>query len=87
MFLQHELKAIVGVEAYDEFLEDLFVKILLIPYQSDKPVKMNDSVVIDKLSEWLDDDSAIANRLVNELVAYLKSGLSYKHFISAAMYK
>ncbi|GAA5799318.1 hypothetical protein EDC94DRAFT_618347 [Helicostylum pulchrum] len=87
VFLQHELKAIVGVEAYDEFLENLFVKILLIPYQSDKPVKMNDSVVIDKLSEWLDDDSAIANRLVNELVAYLKSGLSYKHFISAAMYK
>lgn len=87
MFLQNELKAIVGVNAYDEFLENLFVKILLIPYQTDKSVSMNDPVVIDKLAEWLEDDPLVANRLVNELIAYLKSGLSYKHFISAALYK
>lgn len=48
---------------------------------------MNDPLVIDKLSEWLDDDKLVANRLLNELIAYLKSGLSSKHFISAAMYK
>lgn len=79
------------MDACDIFLKDLFVKILLIPYEanSDKAVnmKMSDPLVIDKLSEWLDDDKLVANRLLNELIAYLKSGLSYKHFISAAMYK
>lgn len=79
------------MDACDIFLKDLFVKILLIPYEanSDKAVnmKMNDPLVIDKLSEWLDDDKLVANRLLNELIAYLKSGLSYKHFISAAIYK
>lgn len=82
------MKVIVGNEAYDSFLEDYFIKILLIPFEK-KSVKMeiDDPLVIDKLSEWLDNDTSVASRLVNELQMYLKSGLAYKHFISAAMYK
>jgi hypothetical protein len=86
--LKNELKAIVGEEAYDEFLENYFVKILLIPYETKSvKMKMNDSLIIDKLSEWLDDDKSVAAILLNELIMYLKSGLAYKHFISAAIYK
>lgn len=70
----------------NEFLENHFIKILLIPYQT-KLKQMNDETVILKLAEWLDDDQQVANRLLNELIAYLKSGLAYKHFISSAMYK
>jgi hypothetical protein len=83
----------VGDDAYDNFLEDYFVKILLIPYEAtvDKltteKMKMNDPMIIDKMSEWLDDDKSIATILLNELIVYLKSGLAYKHFISAAIYK
>lgn len=47
---------------------------------------MYDATTIQKLSEWLDDDKALATTLLNELIAFLKSGLAYKHFISAAMY-
>lgn len=83
----------MGDDAYDNFLEDYFVKILLIPYEAtvDKltteKMKMNDPMIIDKMSEWLDDDKSIATILLNELIVYLKSGLAYKHFISAAIYK
>lgn len=78
----------MGENAYDSFLEEMFIKILLIPYQSDKSLnmKMDDPIVIKKMSEWLDDDPLVAKRFLNELIVYLKSGLSYKHFISAAMY-
>lgn len=87
VFLQNELKIIVGVDAYDDFLQDHFVKILLIPYQQHSKSMFDDENVIQKLSEWLDDDKNVAKRLLNELIAYLKSGLSYKHFISSSMYK
>lgn len=87
VFLQNELKIIVGVDAYDDFLQDHFVKISLIPYQQNLKSMFDDENVIQKLSEWLDDDRDVAIRLLNELIAYLKSGLSYKHFISSSMYK
>jgi hypothetical protein len=48
---------------------------------------MYDATMIEKLAEWLDDDPSVATILLDELIAYLKSGLAYKHFISAAMYK
>ena len=50
-------------------------------------MKMNDPLVISKLAEWLDDDKQVALRLLNEIIMYLKSGLAYKQFISAALYK
>ncbi|KAI9487320.1 MAG: hypothetical protein EXX96DRAFT_552661, partial [Benjaminiella poitrasii] len=33
IFLQHELKIILGVDTFDAFIEDHFIKILLVPYQ------------------------------------------------------
>lgn len=51
--------------------------------------QMDDSTVIKKISEWLKDDrdNALAERLLNELIAYLKSGLSYRDFVSSTIYE
>lgn len=85
MFLQNELKIIIGVEAYDEFIENHFIKILSIPYELGRKTTY-DADILKQLAEWLDDDVAMAKRLVDELIAYLKSGLAYKQFISDAEY-
>lgn len=79
------MKIIIGVEAYDEFIEDHFIKILSIPYDR-KRKSMYDADILQQLAEWLDDDADMAKRLVDELIAYLKSGLAYKQFISDAVY-
>jgi hypothetical protein len=85
VFLQNELKIIIGIEVYDDFIEDHFIKILSIPY--DQHLKtMYDTGVLRQLAEWLDDNVDIAKRLVDELIAYLKSGLAYKQFILDAKY-
>ncbi|KAI8354063.1 hypothetical protein BD560DRAFT_426897 [Blakeslea trispora] len=85
LFLQNEYRNIMGIEQPDEFLIDHLIKILLIPSQERKST-MYDKKTIQELSAWLDNDEDVVRRLLDELIAYLKSGLSYRHFISAAMY-
>ncbi|RCH93991.1 hypothetical protein CU098_010339 [Rhizopus stolonifer] len=86
VFLQNEFKNMTGIDSLDEFLVNHLIKILSKPFH-EKKTTMYDTDTIQQLSEWLDDDVSIATRLLNELIAYLKSGLSYRHFISAAMYE
>ncbi|KAG1048509.1 hypothetical protein G6F46_004375 [Rhizopus delemar] len=88
IFLGHELAAIHGVDSVDPFIVNHITQILLIPYNA-KMKQMDDSTVIKKISEWLKDDrdNALAERLLNELIAYLKSGLSYRDFVSSTIYE
>lgn len=82
------MAAIHGVDSVDPFVVNHITQILLIPYNA-KMKQMDDSTVIKKISEWLKDDrdNALAERLLNELIAYLKSGLSYRDFVSSAIYE
>ncbi|KAI8878447.1 hypothetical protein K501DRAFT_297633 [Backusella circina FSU 941] len=87
IFIKNELPIIYnGMDNYDIIVEDQILQTLLVPFKEKKTV-MDDSKVIGALAGWLDDDENVAKRLIIELIAYLKSGLSYKHFVSTAMYK
>ncbi|KAI8096527.1 uncharacterized protein BX664DRAFT_324191 [Halteromyces radiatus] len=87
-FLQSELQALLG-SAYDTFIETHIQTILLIPYhrrKSNVEMTMYDDAVIQPLTEWLAETDQVTRRWMDELLAYLKSGLSYMHFINTAQY-
>jgi hypothetical protein len=87
IFIKNELPIIYnGMDNYDAIVEEQILQTLLLPFK-DKKTVMDDAKIIGDLAGWLDDDENVAKRLIAELVAYLKSGLSYKHFVSTAMYK
>lgn len=48
---------------------------------------MYDNTVIQQLSEFVDENEQVMKRWMDELLAYLKSGLNYMTFINTAQYE
>ncbi|CAO3683884.1 unnamed protein product [Rhizopus stolonifer] len=59
---------------------------IFLPSHVPRKSEMNTQTIIEKLSEWMMDDSFVAERFLKELVAYIKSGLSVRDFISSTVY-
>lgn len=76
------------MEYIDPFVIDHIADILLIPFRSKgaRKIDMLDPIIIQKTAEWLENDKLVAERLLNELIAYIKSGLSYRDFVSTTVY-
>ncbi|RCH80562.1 hypothetical protein CU097_000776, partial [Rhizopus azygosporus] len=87
-FLRQDLTAIHDMEYIDPFVIDHIADILLIPFRSKgaRKIDMLDPIIIQKTAEWLENDKLVAERLLNELIAYIKSGLSYRDFVSTTVY-
>ncbi|CAO3639439.1 unnamed protein product [Cunninghamella blakesleeana] len=94
-FLQNELPILIG-NAYDTFIEEHIKCILLIPYYNNiekekkkdhDKMTMYDDTIIQQLSEFIDENERVINRWMDELLAYLKSGLNYMTFINTAQYE
>ncbi|KAI8062166.1 hypothetical protein BC940DRAFT_128729 [Gongronella butleri] len=47
---------------------------------------MHDTTLLQELADWLGEDTRVASRLIDELLAYLYSGLSYMSFVQRAQY-
>ncbi|KAF7724126.1 hypothetical protein EC973_001310 [Apophysomyces ossiformis] len=94
IFIERELPALMG-ELYDPLVETHIKNILLIPYQTNlrsksrNVMKMDDSEIIQQLSEWISDneDDTIARRFIRELMAFIRSGHNYNSFVSNSIYK
>ncbi|CAO3578717.1 unnamed protein product [Absidia cylindrospora] len=54
---------------------------------SSATASMYDTNVIQQLSDWLNESDRVSRRLLDELLAYLKSGRSYIDFINTAQYQ
>ncbi|ORX53161.1 hypothetical protein DM01DRAFT_1336353 [Hesseltinella vesiculosa] len=90
-FIQNELKAILG-DAMDPFIETHIQHVLLIPYESrqrgsqNAPKTMYDPALLQELAEWLQENLAVSKRWMDELLAFLKSGLSYQTYVQRVQY-
>ncbi|CAO3632009.1 unnamed protein product [Cunninghamella echinulata] len=98
---KNELYILIG-SAYDAFIEEHVKNILLIPYHTNtnnnnsnssnnikryNKMTMYDDIIIQQLSELIDENEQIIIRWMDELLAYLKSGLTYMTFINATQYE
>ncbi|KAI8388748.1 uncharacterized protein BYT42DRAFT_611752 [Radiomyces spectabilis] len=93
-FLRKELPALMG-DYHDSFIETHVKHILLMPHEKHRqkstaaePVT-EDFDMLKQLAEWINDESdtlTVARRFVVELMAFLRSGLNYRTFISNTEY-
>ncbi|KAL0087922.1 hypothetical protein J3Q64DRAFT_1735159 [Phycomyces blakesleeanus] len=85
------LPILVG-SLYEPMVEEYVESLLLIPYQKkaskrhdSSPVTMYEPSVLEPLSEWIGDlpgETRIAERFINELMGFVKSGMNYITFVS-----
>ncbi|KAL0074126.1 hypothetical protein F4703DRAFT_1373435 [Phycomyces blakesleeanus] len=91
LFVRRELPILVG-SLYEPMVEEYVESLLLIPYQKkaskrhdSSPVTMYEPSVLEPLSEWIGDlpgETRIAERFINELMGFVKSGMNYITFVS-----
>jgi hypothetical protein len=43
--------------------------------------------ILDQVADWLNENDQVTRRLLDELLAFLKSGVNYMTFINAAHYE
>lgn len=43
--------------------------------------------ILDQVSDWLNENDRVSRRLMDELLAFLKSGVNYMTFINTANYE
>lgn len=81
IFLEHELPLVTGIQ--DTFVVDQILNVLLTPYHTHQTSM---DPVLHEVADWLSCDDTLAIIFLQQLMGFLKSGLSYSHFISAVKY-
>ncbi|KAI8982097.1 hypothetical protein BDF20DRAFT_451254 [Mycotypha africana] len=85
IFLQRELRIILTIDEVDEFVLQHMIQLLLLPFEQ-KWQTMYDPSYLQMVAEWLNNKLTLAKKLIDELLAFIKSGLSYEQFITTIEY-
>ncbi|CDS05210.1 hypothetical protein LRAMOSA07739 [Lichtheimia ramosa] len=98
IFVSREIPAVMG-KSCDDFIERHINAVLLTPHESNmkatkkrSKTSMTMDDIVHELGEWLTigstnmDGDAVARKFLQELMAYLKSGLDYWTFVSSTAY-
>lgn len=96
--MSREIPAVMG-KSCDDFIERHINAVLLTPHESNmkatkkrSKTSMTMDDIVHELGEWLTigstnmDGDAVARKFLQELMAFLKSGLDYWTFVSSTAY-